>query len=231
MKCRRAIDARRVLNNVVPPVSDKSWDEGADLNAPESLKGDARIEINVSARPDRSAFRRMRGSMYFSNYRARSLPHGLPDDMPDERRQSITRLQEQQLSEFEGMKQQLQKAFEATNKALKEDFVANRKLCEAQAQVNNGVLTDLGPLAQQCEATTQAKEKASYLLRKTQRDMEVLQRSHALRMGSMLESAWPDRFRAARDDEASVRGMLTTAAVDNGVLPTTSASPHDADQR
>ncbi len=230
MKCRRAIDARRVLNNVVPPVSDKSWDEGADLNTPESLKGDARIEINVSARPDRSAYRRMRGSMYLSNYRARSLPHGLPDDMRDVTRQSITRLQEQQMSEFEDMKQQLQAAFEATNKALKEDFVANRKLCEAQAQVNSGVLTDLGPFAQQCEAAAQEKEKTTLLLRKSQRDMEALRRSHAQRMSSLLEEAWPDRSRA-RDDEAAVRAMLTAASGDNGVPPATAASPREAEHR
>ncbi|KIW17492.1 hypothetical protein PV08_04686 [Exophiala spinifera] len=198
MKCRKSIDARRPLNTVVPPVSDKSWDDGADLNAPESLKGDTQIELNITGRSVRSGYRHIRGaSGYLPQYRAmRGAPvPSLDQAMVEETRRAIDRARNEYVVEMEAMKGNIRACHEVRRKAADDERTAARTLLEAQAARGRGVSVDIVPLAQRWELTKAAKGAAEERFCKLQRDMEFLQRSQFNRLTGLAEAAWAESAR------------------------------------
>ena len=201
MKCRRSIDARRLLNNVVPPVSDKNWDEGAELNAPESLKGDAKIELNVSAKPDRGHYnRRMRNA--YSSYRSRPANLPLPDQLSPDARRAIVRLRQEQVAEFDAFKRRIRSAYMTSSKASEDEILANRRLSDARAEVSRGTVLDLNIFQRRYEETKLAKEKATDEYKSLQRELELLQRSHTHRLNALIHEAMTERCHArAPEDE------------------------------
>ncbi|KIX07048.1 uncharacterized protein Z518_05025 [Rhinocladiella mackenziei CBS 650.93] len=224
MKCRRGIDARRVLNNVVPPVSDKNWDEVAEFNAPESLKGDAKIELNVSARPDRASYRRMRES-YYSNFRARQPALPLPDQVSADGRRAIARLRQEQMVESDEMRHRVRAAFAESNKAFEDDDIANRTLNEARDEVHRGVSIDLGPLIRRCEETKLAKEKANEAYRKAHNDSEALQRSHSQRLAIVIDGALAGRYGLPRPTGDELARSISPSGEGNATGSALSGSP------
>ncbi|KIW98958.1 uncharacterized protein Z519_00621 [Cladophialophora bantiana CBS 173.52] len=200
MKCRRTIDARRMLNNVVPPVSDKTWDEGVELNAPESLKGDAKIELNVSAKPDRARIRRIGTSMYYPTYRSGRPPSTLPDALSPDTRNAFLQLREEQMRMFDEMRHRSRMAFTETNRANQDDLGANRALLEAKVR---GDAVDLTPLIRRCEKTKLARDKAREAYEKIQKELERMSRTHTHRLSTMLDDYWMEKYRSGRsaDDE------------------------------
>ncbi len=206
MKCRRTIDARRMLNNVVPPVSDKSWDESPEFNAPEALKGDAKIELNVTARPerDRPSYRRMRGSEYYASYRSRQTP-SLPEHVSPETKRAMTKLRYEQLQEIDDLRRHVSAAYTESTRAFDEDLIAHRVLADAQSEIGRGVAVDLDPLIRRCEETKCAKEKARETYQKKQIEMESMQRVPSHRFTFKIEEAWVEQCRArvAADAAAS----------------------------
>lgn len=197
MKCRRTIDARRALNNVVPPVSDKNWDENAEFNAPESVKGNDKIELNVSARPERSGgYRRMRGQVYYSALRARRPSMALPEQVNPQLRQTINQLRQQQKEESEEARRQLRLAFRDSNRAYEEDALARRILTDAQTAADQGTVTDLSALRRRCEMAKTAVDKASEVFHKLQAGLDAMLRAHSIRMSPLVEEAWMEHHRA-----------------------------------
>lgn len=222
MKCRRAIDARRALNGVVAPVSDQNWDDGVDLNAPESLKADSKIELNVSARPDRAAYRRARDSMYLSGYGSRQPPLGVAAEISDEARQNINRVKQEQIVESDTLRRKVRATYEDRNRTSDEDVVANRLFSEAQLGVARGESIDLEPLSRRCQETKVAKEKSIDAFRKAQRDMECTSRAHSQRLRTMYEEAYIERAHAT--EEAAIRNMSSSGPT-SGRTSSMSTSP------
>lgn len=214
MKCRRSIDARRLLNNVVPPVSDQNWDDGAELNAPDSLKGDAKIELNVSARSDRLAYRRMRSSAYYAGFRARQHSVNIPVDVSLQTRQSLTRLQQEQIVELEEMQRDLRARYSENNKLIDDNSAANHLLRSAQADHDRGISRDLGPLIRKCAETKVAREKAREMTRKMHREIEAMHRSHSHRMGVLINEACLERIGAGETEP----GRSSQASLDSNGL-------------
>ncbi|KAK5460912.1 hypothetical protein LTS15_002975 [Exophiala xenobiotica] len=202
MKCRRAIDARRPLNNVVAPVTDQNWDEGADLKAPESLKGDAKIELNVSARPERSAYRRMRGAAaYLSGYRSTRGPPGLPSDLTEESRSAIERAKHEHMLEMEALKNNVKAAYSERTKALDDEAAASRSFCDAQVDLIREASVDIEPLARRWEETRVARDNATERFRKLQRDLDYMHRAHLGRLNGLAEAAWMESARQQKEEE------------------------------
>jgi len=223
MKCRRAIDARRPLNNVVSPVSDQNWDEGADLKAPETLKGEAKIELNVSARPERSAYRRMRGAAaYLSSYRSSRGPPGLPSDLNEGARSAIERAKHEHMMEMEAMKNNVKAAYSERSKALDDEAAASRSFCDAQVSLIRGAAVDLGPLARRWEETKVARDNATERFRKLQRDLDYMHRSHLDRLNGLAEAAWLD---SARQRGEEVARSMTASGQSGGSASAITASP------
>ena len=187
MKCRRAIDARRPLNTVIPPVSDKNWDEGADLNAPETVKGDRKIEIPVSARPDRTALRRhMRGS--YAGYAARPGRIHIPDNLPPDAKRRLGELQTERSEELEGLKRRLRIAQVEHSSALEEDTIAQRRLGHARSSGNPSP-ADLEVLFRKCEESKEATTRLGQELHSVRRALDELTRTYERRMSALLGRA------------------------------------------
>lgn len=223
MKCRRGIDARRALNGVVAPVSDQNWDDGVDLNAPESLKADSKIELNVSARPDRAAYRRARDSMFLGGFGSRPPPLGHPAEISEEARQSLNRVKQEQLLESDALKRKVRATYEDRNRVMDDDVIANRLLSEAQLAVaRGGDSIDLEPLSRRCQETRLAKEMAVEAFKKSQRDMENTARVHSQRLRTMYEEAYMERVHAT--EEAAVRNMASSGQI-GGRTSSMSTSP------
>ncbi|OAG38951.1 hypothetical protein AYO21_06829 [Fonsecaea monophora] len=197
MKCRRTIDARRMLNNVVPPVTDKSWDEGVEFKAPESLKGDAKIELNVSAKPERSRMRRVGGSMYYANYRSARSFLALPEALSPETRSAVLQLREERIRQSDELRNQSRVASSDCNRANHEDIAANSALLEAQLR---GELADLTPLIRRCEKTKLAREKARETYDKVKLALDTMDRTYQHRLNSMFDER-TERYRASRRAE------------------------------
>ena len=234
MKCRKSIDARRPLNTVVPPVSDQNWDEGADLNAPESLKGDARIELNVTGRPVRAGYRHIRGaSGYMPQYRSMRGPPvpSLDSTMVEETRRAIDRARSEHFIEMESMKNTIRACHEVKRRASDDERTAARAFLQAQAASIRGVAVDIVPLALRWEETKALKGAAEERYGKLQRDMEFLQRNQFNRLTALAEAAWAEstrqggREREQRGEEAARSVASSASAESNGGASTTSASP------
>ncbi|KEF52601.1 uncharacterized protein A1O9_11444, partial [Exophiala aquamarina CBS 119918] len=184
MKCRRAIDARRPLNAVVPPVNDQIWDEGVDLDAPEAIKGDQKIEVLVNPRADRGR-RYMRNA--YAHYRSTSIQ--IPENMPPGPRRQLAHLQQEQASEFDGVRRRLRGMMANGNRLTKEESLARRGLAEAQVDVRQGGSSNLEALNQKCEAIKRQKDQWCQDVRSLQRVLEGLPRNHERRVAALIENA------------------------------------------
>ncbi|KIW30346.1 uncharacterized protein PV07_06096 [Cladophialophora immunda] len=198
MKCRRTIDARRMLNNVVPPVNDKSWDEGVEFNAPESVKGDTKIELNVSAKPERSRMRRCGNSMYYPSYRSGRTSFTVPETLSPETRNVVLQVHEEQMRMTDEMRHRNRVACTESNRANQEDISANRALLEAQVR---GDPVDLTPFIRRCEKTKLARDKAREAYQRVQLELETMSRSHSHRLSTMLDEYCMERCRVRRSGE------------------------------
>lgn len=217
MKCRRVIDARRPLNSVVPPVSDKNWDEGADLNAPEAVKGEHKIEVIVSARSDRPRryARHAYPSHAYPNYRSSLPPVQLPDNIPSETRQLIAQVQLDQAAEFESMRRRVRMTMTHCSRAAKEEDLSRRLLSEAQQNSNQTSSPNLDALIQKCDDLKAAKDRWSQESRSVQKTLETLPRLHERRLAAMIDTAManlPRETAASGSDEADESGNMSMSS-------------------
>jgi len=184
MKCRRSIDARRPLNTVVPPVNDQTWDEGVDLNAPEAIKGDQKIEVPVNPRADRG--RRYTRNTY-ANYRPTAIQ--APENMSPEWRRQLNHLQQEQVAEFDGIRRRLRSMMAHGNRLAKEEALAQRALAEALTPVRQGGSSNIEALRERCEDVKHQKDQWCQDIRSLQRTLEGLPRIHERQVTAFIESA------------------------------------------
>ncbi|EXJ95833.1 hypothetical protein A1O1_00958 [Capronia coronata CBS 617.96] len=224
MKCRRSIDARRTLNNVVPPVNEKAWDEGGSFDAPEHLKGDSRIELNVSARPSRPAYRRPRGGAHYTTFQPRGSAVALPATLTPETRRAITRARQDQMTELEEMRDRLRTAYNEQNRTREENINAQGRLLAAQAEANHGVPLDVVSLGRVCEEKKLARDRALENFQKIQREMNKMQNVHSERMNVLVGEALREQ-RRARVAEGEAARSLSSSADGGDAESTMSMSP------
>ncbi|KAJ9602523.1 hypothetical protein H2200_013066 [Cladophialophora chaetospira] len=201
MKCRRGIDAKYVLNKVVPPVTDKDWDEGVDFNAPESLQGDAKMELNVTARPHRSGYHRSRNPGSYPGYRGgRHAYFNMVDGMTSEQRLAFLHLREEQVHQTGELRTRLQAASENSTRLNREDLEANRAVVEAQSRATTEELTIM---LQKTRETRAAHEGARAAYEKIQLELDAMQQSQQRRLQDMMEEFHVER--EVREREARSR--------------------------
>lgn len=183
MKCRKGIDARRTLNNVVPPVTDKIWDEGVDLNAPQSLAADAVIELDISARPDRTVYRRARRPPH-----RRRLPTALVD-YPPEMRSTIQKMQETNQRDAETMKNRYRTVYNNWNQAYEAEAQAAKAVSEARDALTAGRIRqeDLNHLIDRCREARTNQERSYDVYRQVSRDQDRMKRDQQSRLAAMMD--------------------------------------------
>lgn len=226
MKCRRSIDARRPLNSVVPPVNEKTWDEGGGFDAPENLRGDAKIELDVSARarPQRPAYRRLRGSGHFASYPARGGTLVLPATLTPETRRAITRARQDQMMELDELRDRVRSAYNEQHRANEESINVQGSLLAAQAEANLGAPLDVSYLARICEEKKLARDKAFENYQRLQRDYNKMQHTHSERMNIVVGQALREQQRTRpAEDEPGPSQPSSTGSNDAG--STMSMSP------
>ncbi|EHY52560.1 hypothetical protein HRR83_006949 [Exophiala dermatitidis] len=202
MKCRRSIDARRPLNHVVPPVNDKTWDEGGNFDAPEHVKGDNKIDVNVSTRPTRPSYRRPRGlPQYTTAYQSRGATIVLPATLTPETREALTQARHGQMIELDEMKGRMRAAYIEQSRATEEDINARQSLLAAMTAVNSGDSADLALLTRLSEEKKLAKDQAVANYQKLHGDLVKLQSTQMERMNTLVANALREqqRLRVATD--------------------------------
>ncbi|KIV95291.1 hypothetical protein PV10_02964 [Exophiala mesophila] len=214
MKCRRAIDAKRSLNSIIPPVTDELWDKGIDFNVPPNVKLEQEIVLNINARPDRSMRRpRLSGWGRHSSALLANADH--ITSMSVEARQAISNLRREQVAAQEGKARLLGTAQAELNLAIDDDRDASSQLMQAQLQLGRGEMVDLTPLIQKCEETGRAMARANSNYHAVQKDIEATIISHSHRLQAMMQDAMLESLRRdTRRDErrrAAVMDNVTLA--------------------
>ncbi|OCT46715.1 hypothetical protein CLCR_01929 [Cladophialophora carrionii] len=203
MKCRRGIDAKYMLNKVMPPVTDKDWDEGGDFNAPESLQAETKIELNVTARPHRAGSHRHRISMGYSGHRAGRHTYLPLEHLTAEQRLAVLHLREDHLVELEELRNRCNIAMENSGRLNHQDLDANRALVDAQTRATQ---QELSALLKRCQETRLARDKAREAYERARMELEALHRAQSRRVTEMIEEYQAERERElearSRDGEA-----------------------------
>lgn len=208
MKCRRAIDARRSLNSIIPPVTDELWDKDIDFNVPPNVKLEQKIVFIINARPDRS-MRRPRPSGWGRHTSAIMANADHISSMSSEARQAISNLRRDQVASQEGKNRLLSAAQAELNLAIDDDRNASSRLMQAQLQLGRGEMVDLTPLIQKCEQTGRAMARANSNFHAVQKDIETTIISHAHRLQAMMQDAMLESLRreTRHDERMRARAM------------------------
>lgn len=208
MKCRRAIDARRSLNSIIPPVTDELWDKDIDFNVPPNVKLEQKIVFIINARPDRS-MRRPRPSGWGRHTSAIMANADHISSMSSEARQAISNLRRDQVASQEGKTRLLSAAQAELNLAIDDDRNASSRLMQAQLQLGRGEMVDLTPLIQKCEQTGRAMARANSNFHAVQKDIETTIISHAHRLQAMMQDAMLESLRreTRHDERVRARAM------------------------
>ena len=203
MKCRRGIDAKYALNKVMPPVSDKDWDEGGNFDAPEFVKDGKPIELSVTARSHRSRYRSSMGYARFGGGR-----HEDPlRNLTAEERLAVVRLREHQTSQLRDARIRSQVAMQNSNRLNHEDLDAGRAVVEAQSRASHD---ELAALLKRCRETRVAREKARDEYEKTRLELDSMERAHTRRIVDMIEEYTFER--EARDRAARYLSQMDQPA-------------------
>ena len=191
MKCRRGIEAKYALNKVMPPVSDKDWDEGGSFDAPESLRGDATIPLNITAKPPRQ---RSRASMGYPGHRGGRY---LSQHWTPEQTLTLRHLQEDHYSQLQEVQTRRQAAMDNQHHSNHEDLEANRAIVDAQTRATQ---EEMSALFLRCRDARAAQEKAKAEYEKTRAELDSMERAHNRRMSELIEEYSFER--EAREREA-----------------------------
>lgn len=195
MKCRKVIDARRPMNHIVPPVNDKSWDENVDFNAPEYVKEDTKIELDVTGRTDpmyrRFAQMRRDSSFYQNRRRATSVVNEA--DIPPPARASFQALQrdlrkenEEQRAKYRAARADWRAKFDVEARAV-EAIGRAREMMESGA----GGLTvrEVDGLTARGREAKEEQEAAHVRFRMLGREQEALDKKHEERLLQFLSES------------------------------------------
>ena len=190
MKCRKAIDARRALNNVVPPVTDKSWDEGVDFDAPAHVTIDSKTEIDISGRND-SMYRRFahmrRDPGYYRRIRVSSLNE---NDLPADSRPAYQELQREFKRESDELRARYRTTRHDWRGAFEGEARAAQSVIEAKDALHAGsgmTQREVDGLSERLQETKELQVHRYAAYRATAREMDEQDRRHQARQVAFLE--------------------------------------------
>lgn len=190
MKCRKAIDARRPLNNVVPPVTDKSWDEGVEFDAPPHVGPDTKTELDVSGRMDVMSRRYAHMRRDPSYYRRRAPMLNENDITPDfraafqEMQRDIRKETDELRARYRNARQDWRSAFEAEARAAQIVVEAKDSL-----QAGTGMTQrEVHGLTERLREAKEAQEHRHGVYRAVSKQLDEQDRRHQARQLAFLES-------------------------------------------
>ena len=189
MKCRKSIDARRALNNVVPPVTDKNWDEGVDFDAPPHVLADAKTEIDISSRND-AVYRRIAQMRRDPSYHRRRAPVLNENDLPAESRPAFHELQREIRKETD----ELRARYRNTRHEWRAAFEAEARAAQIVIEAKDAYQAGLGMTQREVEGLSERLQEAKEgqvhryeLYRAAAREMEQQDRGQQARQEAFLE--------------------------------------------
>lgn len=191
MKCRRSIDAKHMLNKVMPPVTDKDWDEGCDFNAPESLQAESKIELNVTARPHRTGSHRHRISMGYSGHRAARHAYVPSEHLTPEQRHALRHLREDHLVELEELRNRCNIAMENSKRLNHQYQDADRALVGARTATQQ----ELSVLLKRYQETKVAMDNAIEVFARARMELDALHQAQSRQVTEMIEEYQAERGR------------------------------------
>ncbi|RMZ77077.1 hypothetical protein DV737_g4544, partial [Chaetothyriales sp. CBS 132003] len=216
MKCRKAIDARRPLNNVVPPVTDKSWDRGQEFTAPESVGADVKIELDVSSRPDSAARRQYRRQMasYLARQRSTASVAIIPEtDVPARSRAAYRELLQTQRAEMDELelryrnaRSQWRNAFEAeaqSASAVSDARERERYHVGSGGQTVNGTVNEINALSDAVKAARRTQEQRHSEFRAHSKEYDEAKKRHQAAQLAFLQRVMRDMAAAETHDSSS----------------------------
>ncbi len=189
MKCRKAIDARRALNNVVPPVTDKSWDEGVDFDAPSHVTANTKTEIDISGRND-SMYRRIAQMRRDPSYHRRRVPVLNENDLPTDSRPAYIELQREIRKESDELRARYRNTRHDWRGAFEAEARAAQSVIEAKdaLQAGSGMTQrEIDGLSERLQKTKEMQVHRYGIYRAAAREMDEQDRRHQARQASFLE--------------------------------------------
>jgi hypothetical protein len=189
MKCRKPIDARRAMNNIVPPVTDKSWDMGVDFDAPPHVTAENKTEIDISGRNE-SMYRRMAHMRRDANYYRRRVPLLSENEIPTDSRAAFQELQREIRKESDEMRARYRNIRQEWRAAFEIEARTAQIVIEAKDAFQAGTGMTQREIAGLSERLREAKETqevrhAAY--REVARELDEQDRRHQARQVAFLE--------------------------------------------
>ncbi|RMZ91667.1 hypothetical protein DV736_g1079, partial [Chaetothyriales sp. CBS 134916] len=218
MKCRKGIDARRPLNNVVPPVTDESWDRGQEFTAPDSVRADMKIELDVSGRPDSAARRQYRRQMasYLARQRNTASVAIIPEtDVPARSRGAYRELLQTQRAEMDELelryrnaRSQWRNAFEAEAQSASAVSDARERERETHHDSNgvqavNGNVSEINALSDAVKAARKTQEQRHSEFRALSKEYDEAKKRHQADQLAFLQRVMRDMVTAETHDSSS----------------------------
>jgi hypothetical protein len=203
MKCRREVDIKHPLNEHVPKVSEKEWDEGYDFNAPDYVIAGQPKEFSITARSHRS-----HASMHRHRYTSFA-------SLSAEQRKAITDAKAKFDNDMRAISQRREAARERSTLASHEAMEANRLMVEYQTHATQAEMDKLIAESQEARAK-QERVRAEY--ERAQVEYEDARRVHMLQMSRVMERAHLESERAAirarvAQEEAAARNAAAVPAL------------------
>lgn len=189
MKCRKAIDARRALNNVVPPVTDKSWDEGVDFDAPAHVTIDTKTEIDISGRND-SMYRRIAQMRRDPSYYRRRVSSLNENDLPADSRPAYQELQREIKRESDELRARYRTTRHDWRGAFEAEARAAQSVIEAKDALHAGsgmTQLEVDGLSERLQEMKELQVHRYAIYRATAREMDEQDRRHQTRQVAFLE--------------------------------------------
>ncbi|RMD44201.1 hypothetical protein DV735_g899, partial [Chaetothyriales sp. CBS 134920] len=216
MKCRKPIDARRPLNNVVPPVTDKSWDRGQEFTAPDSVGDDTKLELDVSGRPDSAARRQYRRQMasYLARQRNTASVAIIPEtDVPARSRTAYRELLQSQRAEMDELelryrssRAQWRNAFEAeaqSASAVSDARERERYQVSSGGQGVNSHVNEINALSDAVKAARKTQEQRHSEFRALSKEYDEAKKRHQSAQLGFLQRVMRDMVTAETADSSS----------------------------
>lgn len=189
MKCRKSIDARRSLNSIVPAVTDKSWDEGVEFDAPASVNADTKMEVDVSGRNE-AMYRRYANMRRDPSYYRRRVPLISENEIPAESRAAFQELQREVRRESEEIRVRYKDIRQAWRNALDQEARIAQSLVDAKDALQEGLgmtQREVEGLGERLREAREAQEHAHNMYRSVSKELDETDRRHQGRQVAFLE--------------------------------------------
>jgi hypothetical protein len=190
MKCRKSIDARRPLNNIVPPVTDKSWDEGVEFDAPPNVTGEVKQEIDVSGRNEAMYRRYANMRRDPSYYRRRAVSIINENDLPPESRPAFQEMQREIRRENEELRLRYKEARTAWRNSFEQEVRIAQSSSDAKEALREGLgmtQREVDGIVERLKEAKETQEHAHNMYRNVSKELDELDRRQQARQMAFLE--------------------------------------------